>query len=274
MPRTRIAPTPSGYLHEGNCINFLLTDWLAAATGARMQLRIDDIDADRYRREYVDDVFRILDWLGIAWDAGPRSPEDFEESHSLRTRADYYLREVRRAQDNGLETYACVCSRTQLRAAGSMTCVSSCAARGVTWRPGESALRARIPVGTSVVIGSATVDLARQLGDFVLVRRDGQPSYQVASLIEDRDAGTTHIVRGADLIASSAAQIHLAAAFAATAFTGVDFRHHALVSDQAGNKLSKSQLATGPLPLTAGLRSRLIDRAGELGEPIDIARPR
>ena len=71
-PRTRIAPTPSGYLHEGNLVNALLTVRLADEMGAEVALRIDDMDAFRLRREYVEDIFRCLDWLGLSWQTGPR----------------------------------------------------------------------------------------------------------------------------------------------------------------------------------------------------------
>ncbi|MGL4369957.1 MAG: glutamate--tRNA ligase family protein, partial [Spirochaetota bacterium] len=84
--RTRIAPTPSGYLHLGNIYSFTLT-WLAAKmTGASIVLRIDDLDSGRRRTEYIDDIFRVLELAGISCDAGPAGTEDFLKNHSQHTR--------------------------------------------------------------------------------------------------------------------------------------------------------------------------------------------
>ncbi|NJL14359.1 MAG: hypothetical protein HC913_16005 [Microscillaceae bacterium] len=75
--RTRFAPTPSGFLHEGNAFSFVLT-WLAARHfGGKIHLRIDDLDQTRCRPEYVEDIFRSLDWLGLDWDSGPQGVDDF-----------------------------------------------------------------------------------------------------------------------------------------------------------------------------------------------------
>ena len=77
-PLTRIAPTPSGFLHEGNRLNFRRTAELAADIGATLALRIDDVDASRYRREYAEDIFANLRVMGMAWAGGPRDGDDFE----------------------------------------------------------------------------------------------------------------------------------------------------------------------------------------------------
>jgi glutamyl-tRNA synthetase len=86
------------------------------------------------------------------------------------------------------------------------------------------------------------VDLGAEMGDFIVWRRDDLPAYQVVSVVEDRDLGVTHIVRGLDLVPSSAAQIYLAAWFDATNVSGATFVHHELVTDESGAKLSKSPL--------------------------------
>jgi glutamyl-tRNA synthetase len=75
--KTRIAPTPSGFLHAGNAFNFLQTAALAKQSGARVLLRIDDMDRDRYRPAYVNDIFETLDFLGIHWQEGPKQINDF-----------------------------------------------------------------------------------------------------------------------------------------------------------------------------------------------------
>ena len=71
--KTRIAPTPSGFLHVGNAVSFLITYCLAKSENGKLLLRIDDLDRERYRKEYVDDIFYTLDWLGIQYDEGPSS---------------------------------------------------------------------------------------------------------------------------------------------------------------------------------------------------------
>jgi len=243
---TRIAPTPSGFLHAGNCVNFLLVDWLARESGGQVVLRIDDVDAVRYRPEYVADIFRLLDWLGIRWDRGPRDLVDFESSFAMRNRTAQY----RVALDSMLAAgvaYVCACSRSELRAASSLTCVNSCSDKDLQLIPGRTAARLHVSEGTSVDIGGIRIDVHREMGDFVVWRRDDLPSYQLASVVEDRDLGVTHIVRGADLLPSTAAQLLLAPAVGADSLSKVVFLHHALIADESGRKLSKSRMDDGPL---------------------------
>lgn len=227
---TRLAPTPSGFLHEGNAVNFLLVSALAHRAGASVVLRIDDTDSRRYRTEYVEDIFAVLDWLQIDWHSGPRSPADFERDFSQRHRTDYYRSALDGAVAQGLEVFACRCSRSQVRAAGVSGCVGDCRRADFPLVPGESALRADTPTG-----------------DVVLWRRDDLPAYHLVSIIEDRDCGTTHVVRGEDLRPSTDIQVHLAPHLGATRFAEATFVHHRLVLGQDGTKLSKSQLAAGPL---------------------------
>ena len=77
LPISRFAPTPSGFLHIGNALNFILTWLLVRRRGGRLHLRIDDMDGIRVRPEVVEDIFYSLDWLGLDWDTGPSGPEDF-----------------------------------------------------------------------------------------------------------------------------------------------------------------------------------------------------
>lgn len=266
---TRFAPTPSGYLHIGNCVNALLVDWLARAHGGALILRIDDVDADRYRPEYVDDMFRVLRWLDIQWHAGPRDTAEFEACFSMRDRTQYY-RDVLHGWISQLDTYACECSRSDLRAARSLTCVRGCRSRELTLTPGESALRLHVPIGTTTDLSGRSIDLAAEMGDFVLWRRDDRPSYQLASLIEDRDLEVTHVVRGSDLLPSTAAQLHIACAVSVASFRDAVFVHHPLIADAAGNKLSKSQLDTGPLTTSDALADEIVRVATELAAKAGI----
>ena len=264
---TRIAPTPSGYLHVGNCVNFLLVDWLARGLAGQVNLRIDDVDAERYRTEYVDDIFRVLPWLAIDWQQGPRSRSEFEERFASRDRVEYYRSHLAALEAAEL-VYACECSRADLRAADSRSCVKDCAGRHLPLVAGSTALRARVPSGTRIEIDGEVIDVEAELGDFVVWRRDDLPAYQLASLIEDRDAGITHVVRGRDLLPSTAAQLFLAPTLSAGNFSRAMFVHHDLVTGSDGSKLSKSQLGGGPMELDDDTYARIVEAAA--GIALDV----
>ncbi len=255
--RTRIAPTPSGVLHLGNAWSFTLT-WLAArATGGSVHLRIDDMDAARSRPEHVEDIFAALTWLGLDWDSGPRDAAEFRASHSQRLRLDRYRAALDVLRSRGC-VYACTCSRTQVRQSGAgntMVYPGTCRDReGVS--AGKHALRFRLETGTARVRdpeGSAFVlHPERDLGDFILLRKNGDPAYQLTSLVDDEEVGVNFVVRGLDLMPSTGAQVALAHALGLRHFPQARFWHHSLVLDDHGEKLSKS---TGSESLEA-LRQR------------------
>jgi glutamyl/glutaminyl-tRNA synthetase len=111
--KTRIAPTPSGFLHEGNAFAFILTAALAQVYGASILLRVDDLDNDRKRPEYVDDLFQTLHWLGVDWKEGPTDANDLEQRWSQMHRIPLYEAALERLREKGL-VYACGCSRKEL----------------------------------------------------------------------------------------------------------------------------------------------------------------
>jgi len=263
---TRIAPTPSGYLHVGNAVNFVLTHWMARARGGRLLLRIDDFDTGRARPAYLEDVFRTLDWLGIDIDDGPSGPADFHSSWSMSTRIDQFSHARDRLVQAGHDcVFVCRCSRHDLDADGR--CAAGCRGQGLALEPGRSALRISVPAGSER-------GLPLQPGDHVLWRRDDLPAYQLGSVVADEDLAVTAIVRGVDLLESSALQLHLAGLLPAPGFQQIDLRHHALLTAPDGHKLSKSAGAQAhPLPHTDGLREQVLTWARELGTPIRISRP-
>lgn len=240
---TRIAPTPSGYLHLGNAVNFTLVSMLAERWGADTALRIDDMDSSRSRPEYVDDIFATIEWLGIPWSRGPRNRDEFERDFTQTGRTGYYRTELESLRRSDLEVFVCACSRADLAASGGMRCAGTCRTADLDLVTGETALRLRIPEGVAVPMGAETVDLARAHGDVVIWRRDGLPSYHLVTVIEDRDLGVTDIVRGVDLLESSALHAWLAPYLNAPNVAEANFVHHALIADEAGLKLSKSQSA-------------------------------
>jgi glutamyl/glutaminyl-tRNA synthetase len=271
---TRIAPTPSGYLHVGNAANFLLVSWLASQGGGDIVLRIDDMDAPRYRPQYVADILDLLPWLGIAWQRGPRTVDEFESRYSMRHRTGHYWSELESARRRGLEAYACSCSRARLADVPTGGCPGGCRTAALPLEPGRTALRVHVPVGTSVSVDGAPIDLAATVGDFVVWRRDGLPAYHLASVIEDRDLGITDIVRGVDLRESTAAQLFLAPFLDAGGLASARILHHGLLTDADGRKLSKSQLAGGhPIERDPGSRESIVAAAVRLGAPLGVRPP-
>jgi len=228
--RLRMAPTPSGFLHAGNAVNFVL-NWLAArhTPGARLLLRIDDLDADRKRAEYVQDVFDTLYWLGLDWDEGPRDALDFEQHWSQHTRLALYhsALDALKARDH---LFACAKSRRDLEPFPGLYPPAFRNQHCSLVDP-EVAWRIRTPDDFI-------------LPDFVVRRRDRLPAYQIASLADDRFFRMTHIVRGQDLADSTTAQRYLAVCLDWTDFARVQILHHPLLLNDSGEKLSKSAGAT------------------------------
>ncbi|TND09424.1 MAG: Glutamyl-Q tRNA(Asp) synthetase Glu-Q-RS [Bacteroidetes bacterium] len=243
---SRLAPTPSGYLHLGNAFSFLLTWLLVRRSRGKLLLRIDDLDAERKRPEYVADIFESLSWLGITYDEGPLNPDDFEQHWSQRLRVNKYNETLHALHKTG-KVFACSCTRSQLAnlSPGSRY-PDICLPKNLPFDQPDTAERFHIPESPDVTftdsaLGKISVPLGRRTGSFVIRRRDGIPAYHVASLTDDRDFGINFIVRGSDLIPSTAAQIVLADALGWTDFRNNVFIHHPLLTDSDGNKLSKSE---------------------------------
>jgi glutamyl-tRNA synthetase len=257
---SRLAPTPSGYLHLGNALNFLITWSFVRSRRGRLILRIDDADSTRARPQYVEDIFRTLQWLGIDWDEGPSGPDDFYARHSQCARTEIY----RAAMARLIRAYNCDCSRSLIRATfGSTIYGGTCRGKGLPFVKGGTARR--MPVDRPVLMNGQAFDLFQAMGDFVLWTRDDTPAYQLVSLVEDEGSGITHIFRGEDLFTSTAAQKYLAEELEYATFLGAKIFHHELLYDQRGGKLAKSQ---GSAPLTA-LRQSGVDRNALL----DLLRP-
>ncbi|HWB64432.1 MAG TPA: glutamate--tRNA ligase family protein [Chitinophagales bacterium] len=242
MFRTRLAPTPSGYLHSGNALNFIITWLWARKENGSIRLRIDDLDSPRAKPEYLEDIFKTLEWLGLDWDEGPQTPDEQKRLYTQTLRAARY-EELLNTLVNGNHTFACQCSRKEL--AGFEQYPGACINKHIAFTEPETAWRALTPDNTIVTIndfynGALTVDLYGQMRHFVVRRRDGIPAYQIASLCDDIDYGINLIVRGHDLLTSTAAQIFLAGLTGLKEFPKTTFYHHPLLTDENGMKLSKS----------------------------------
>lgn len=241
-PVSRIAPTPSGYLHLGNAVNFLVTWALVRARGGSLHLRIDDMDGIRFRGEVLEDIFESLEWLGLDWDTGPTGPDAFYADFSLQKRREFYRSELDRFQRRTGKLFACACSRSAIKkAAPSGLYPGTCRHCGLPLVPNKTAMRVQVDEGVMVRVNGQVLDLSKTFGDFLLWRKDDQPAYQFASLLEDEARQVNFIVRGEDLLPSTAAQLYLAELFKTEHFRRCTFVHHGLILGEDGGKLSKSR---------------------------------
>lgn len=243
--KTRIAPTPSGFLHLGNALSFMITDKLSKQYGARLLLRIDDLDRERVEREYVEDIFETLHFLGIEWQEGPQNYNEYEHGWSQMQRLALYNAALQQLQDGG-HLFACTCSRTQvLEKSSDGSYPGTCRHKNL---PLDTPLANwRVRTDADVILQVKTLEgniiettLPRSMQDFVVRKKDGFPAYQLSSLVDDLHFGVDLIVRGQDLWDSTLAQLYLAKLLEQPAFSNTVFHHHPLVEVEPGKKLSKS----------------------------------
>lgn len=226
----RFAPSPTGRMHLGNIYSAVLS-WLAArSTGGQWLLRIEDIDAQRSRREYADQIEDDLRWLGLDWDGFCRQSE----------RSALYEEALQRLAPL---TYRCTCTRADIMATqaphesdGRIVYAGTCRHANHS----EGALRIQVPDADIRFCdghyGTQVVNLAQHCGDFILQRRDGAWAYQLAVVVDDALTGVQEVVRGRDLLLSAAQQIFL---HQALGFTPPQFRHIPLLCNTNAQRLSK-----------------------------------
>ena len=246
----RFAPSPSGRLHLGNLACSLLA-WLSARSrGGRIVLRIEDLDAERCPRKYADQLEEDLGWLGLFWDeggskGGPHEPYYQSECSGI------YTESYKKLEAMGL-VYPCFCSRSQLHAAsaphtsdGNVIYPGTC--RGLTAeeiaekrKKKAPAYRLMVPdeniTFTDGCMGEHTENLLRDCGDFYLRRADGVFAYQLAVVVDDARMGVTEVVRGADLLSSTARQLYL---YRLLGLPAPEFAQCPLLLASDGRRLSK-----------------------------------
>ena len=226
MLRGRFAPSPTGALHLGNARTALLAWLQARAGGGAFVMRVEDLDFGRVRRGCLDQQLDDLRWLGLDWDEGP----DVGGPHApylQSLRQELYERALRRLAEGG-RLFACGCSRRDIAAAASAPhpgeegprYAGTCRARVVSadvpsltdYGRSEFALRVRVDAGEECfvdgVMGRCCFDPAEG-GDFVVRRKDGVAAYQLAVVVDDAAMHITHVLRGADLLSSTARQLLL-----------------------------------------------------------------
>jgi len=140
---SRIAPTPSGFLHAGNVYNFLLTYLFTRTFDGKLYLRIDDYDLPRYRRQYVENIFRVLDMLGIDFDGGPGGVGEFETKFSSKFRLGAYTNALKRLEQKGA-CYACECSHSMKNSFKNGIYTRVCAKKNLKFKKDETAMRLRV----------------------------------------------------------------------------------------------------------------------------------
>jgi len=248
--RGRLAPSPTGFLHLGHARTFLIAAQRAQQFGGELIFRNEDLDPDRCQPDYVAAMYEDLRWIGLQWTEGPDCGGQYAP-YSQSERRDLYLNRWRALRDGGF-LYPCTCSRRELALAATAPndaddqpiYPGNCRGRsdagsfdspaGVNWR-------FRVPDGEEISFDDQHLKLqtfiaSRDFGDFVVWRRDDVPAYQLAVVADDHDMNITEVVRGADLLKSTARQLLL---YRALAFAAPQFYHCDLVRDETGVRLAK-----------------------------------
>jgi len=270
--RGRLAPSPTGYLHVGHARTFWTAFERARDAGGTLVMRMDDLDPERSKAIYAKGSMDDLHWLGISWQEGPDIGGPYEPYTQSERKSIYY--EAWRRLLRGGYIFPCRCSRRDLESAINApyerlqpgakanaepdlddepiypgTCrlfedrppepsyeteTEVGQQRSFTWR-------FRVPDGEVVRfedrnLGPQLFVAGEDFGDFVVWRRDGLPSYQLACVADDAAMGITEVVRGEDLLKSTARQILLNRALG---FDNPDWFHCGLVMDSTGRRLAK-----------------------------------
>ena len=238
----RFAPSPTGRMHAGNVFAALVAWLVAKAQGGRMVLRIEDLDAQRSKREYVDAVQRDFERLGLTWDEGPFFQHDREEAY----RAAFDALAAR-----GL-VYPCFCTRADLHAGSAPHRGEKPVYPGTCRGLSDEERAQRVAAGRTpaqrlavpdrdvalqdLVQGSYRQNLARECGDFLVRRSDGAFAYQLAVVVDDAEQGVNSVVRGVDLLCSTPQQIHLQSLLG---LPHPDYAHVPLLVAERDRRLSK-----------------------------------
>lgn len=241
---TRFAPTPSGFLHLGNIYSFLVTKILADKYEAKILLRIDDLDQERIKKKYIQDIFDSLDFMGLKYDLGPKNVKDFEQNYSCFKRLGLYQKQLEKLIEKKV-VFACDCSRNKIQKMHPKGFYTGfCKKRNLPYNTPESTLRINTPIKEKIRIqtlgGIIESDIPGMLRDFVIKKKDGIPAYQLQSIMDDIHFGVDLIVRGNDLWGSSIAQVFLASHLDKNEFNQITFHHHDLIIGKKKQKLSKS----------------------------------
>lgn len=258
--RGRIAPSPTGYLHVGHARTFWVAQERARARGGTLVLRNDDLDSTRYKMEFAEAMIEDLKWFGFAWQEGPDCGGPFGP-YAQSERRTFYEAALEKLRDRGF-VYPCTCSRKDIQTAARAphaeddrepiypgTCRKNSELRmtndklnsSFEIRHSKFAWRFRVPDGETIAFddggfGPQRFVAGQDFGDFVVWRQDGVPSYQLACAVDDAAMRITEVVRGADLLASTARQLLI---YRALDLPPPRFFHCPLMLDENGVRLAK-----------------------------------
>jgi glutamyl-tRNA synthetase len=248
--RGRIAPSPTGYLHLGHASTFWTAYERCRSAGGTLVFRNEDLDPQRSRPEYVEAIFEDLHWFGIEWQEGPDVGGPYGP-YAQSERRDFYLNGWRELVEKGF-VYPCDCSRKDLARSAQAphdgddepiypgTCRDKVLDR-IPDSPKGRNWRFRVPDGERIAfndlrMGAVEFEAGRDFGDFVIWRRDDVPAYQLAVVVDDEAMRITEVVRGEDLLRSTARQILLQRALG---YRQLEYFHCELIKDEAGQRLAK-----------------------------------
>ena len=250
MYRGRIAPSPTGYLHLGHARTFWVAQHRARAQRGVLVLRIEDLDRARCRPRFVEAITEDLRWFGIEWQEGPDRPGGFAPYVQSERQA-LYRSALSSLRQSGW-VYPCTCSRREIALATSAPhpgdeeplYPGTCRHRGAQVPEGSAGhvnWRFRVPEGEPVRFddgwhGPQTFVGGRDFGDFIVWRHDDLAAYQLAVVVDDAAMRITEVVRGADLLLSTARQLLL---YRALGLPAPQFFHCPLVTDDRGARLAK-----------------------------------
>jgi glutamyl-tRNA synthetase len=247
--RGRIAPSSTGYLHLGHARTFSTAQERVRANRGVLVLRNEDLDSTRYKMEFVDAMIEDLKWFGFEWQEGPDCGGPFGP-YNQSERMNFYHAALKKLQDGGF-IYPCTCSRKDIQAAITAphaaddsepiypgTCRTN---RQSHIENRKCAWRFRVTDGETISFvdgnfGEQRFIAGKDFGDFVVWRQDNVPAYQLACAVDDASMQITEVVRGADLLISTARQLLL---YRALGCHAPRFYHCALMTDEAGVRLAK-----------------------------------
>lgn len=270
--RGRLAPSPTGYLHLGHARTFWVAYKRAQASGGKLIFRNEDLDQQRSRPEFVRAMYEDLRWLGLDWDEGPDIPlqpggpgipprsgktgqpgsPDILGPYSQSQRREFYLEAWRRLRDGGF-IYPCTCSRKDLERALSapheeddeLQYPGNCRdklSQACNWQaPAGVSWRFKTPDNKPISFfdryhGAQRFTAGSDFSDFLVWRRDDVPSYQLAVVVDDEAMRINEVVRGADLLRSTARQLLL---IEALQYATPNYFHCPLLQDRNGQRLAK-----------------------------------
>ena len=243
--RVRIAPSPTGFAHLGTASTALYNLLFARQRGGTFVLRVDDTDMERNRPEYELLIYESLRWLGLDWDEGPDKGGP-DAPYRQSERLDVYKQHAVRLLNEG-KAYKCWCTREELDAERKQAQAEKRAyrysRRCLTNPPAgrtEFTVRFKIPGGevsfTDLIRGEMRFD-AELMGDFIIVKSDGYPTYQFASPVDDAVMKITHVIRGEEHLSNTPYQLLLVDALGYA--RPVAFAHMPLILAPDGSKMSK-----------------------------------